>query len=68
MKNVNYLPNLPSKRDVEEKRAYYVAECPSLNVAFITSEKSAGLHKILSGCTAKRLVEYWLPSWLQKRI
>lgn len=69
MKNVNYLPNVLSKMEAEEKGAFasiwvdeegYVAEGPNVNVAFITHEKELVLpffDKILSGCTAKRLIE-----------
>ncbi|KAL9998510.1 putative aminodeoxychorismate lyase, D-amino-acid transaminase [Helianthus debilis subsp. tardiflorus] len=54
-KNVNYLPNVLSKLEAEEKGAFasfwvdddgYVAEGPNVKVGFI-----------LSGCTAKRLLE-----------
>ncbi|KAL5564298.1 hypothetical protein UlMin_028477 [Ulmus minor] len=69
MKNVNYLPNVLSKMEAEEKGAFasiwvdeegYIAEGPNVNVAFITHEKELVLpffDKILTGCTAKRLVE-----------
>lgn len=69
MKNVNYLPNVLSKLEAEEKGAFasiwvdeegYVAEGPNVNVAFITQGKELVLppfDKILSGCTAKRLIE-----------
>ncbi|GLU15470.1 hypothetical protein SLE2022_319560 [Rubroshorea leprosula] len=68
-KNVNYLPNVLSKMEAEEKGASasiwvdekgYIAEGPNVNVAFITSDKELILplfDKILSGCTAKRLLE-----------
>ncbi|KAK1439614.1 hypothetical protein QVD17_05434 [Tagetes erecta] len=68
-KNVNYLPNVLSKLEAEEKGAFasiwvdddgYVAEGPNVNVGFVTSEKELILpffDKILSGCTAKRLLE-----------
>ncbi|OVA11518.1 Aminotransferase [Macleaya cordata] len=69
MKNVNYLPNVLSKMEAEEKEAYasiwvdeegYIAEGPNVNVAFISKDKELLLpsfDKILSGCTAKRLIE-----------
>ncbi|KAL8167288.1 hypothetical protein V2J09_008787 [Rumex salicifolius] len=69
MKNVNYLPNVLSQMEAEEKGAYasiwiddhgYVAEGPNMNVAFITHDKELILpdfDRILSGCTAKRLIE-----------
>ncbi|KAA8526807.1 hypothetical protein F0562_008964 [Nyssa sinensis] len=69
MKNVNYLPNVLSKMEAEEKGAFasiwvddegYVAEGPNVNVAFITHDKELILpvfDKILSGCTARRLFE-----------
>lgn len=68
MKNVNYLPNVLSKMEAEEKGAYaaiwlddegYVAEGPNMNVAFVTKEKELLMpkfDKILSGCTAKRVL------------
>ncbi|GFZ17986.1 hypothetical protein Acr_26g0012550 [Actinidia rufa] len=69
MKNVNYLPNVLSKMEAEEKGAFasiwvddegYIAEGPNVNVAFITHDKELILpffDKILSGCTALRLLE-----------
>ncbi|XVE50183.1 hypothetical protein DITRI_Ditri01bG0141500 [Diplodiscus trichospermus] len=69
MKNVNYLPNVLSVMEAEDKGAFasiwvdeegFIAEGPNVNVAFITNEKELILpsfDKILSGCTAKRLVE-----------
>ncbi|KAF3442471.1 hypothetical protein FNV43_RR16387 [Rhamnella rubrinervis] len=69
MKNVNYLPNVLSKLEAEEKGAFasiwvdeegYIAEGPNVNVAFITHDKELVLpffDNILSGCTAKRLIE-----------
>ncbi|KAI3457423.1 hypothetical protein Pfo_014086 [Paulownia fortunei] len=69
MKNVNYLPNVLSKMEAEEKGASasiwvdeegYIAEGPNVNVAFITHEKELILplfDKILSGCTALRLLQ-----------
>lgn len=68
-KNVNYLPNVLSKLEAEEKGAFasiwideegYIAEGPNVNVAFITHDKELlfpFFDKILSGCTAKRLLE-----------
>ncbi|XP_034679392.1 D-amino-acid transaminase, chloroplastic-like isoform X1 [Vitis riparia] len=68
-KNVNYLPNVLSVMEAEEKGAFasiwvdeegYIAEGPNVNVAFITHDKELILpffDKILSGCTAKRLLE-----------
>ncbi|ERN06566.1 D-amino-acid transaminase, chloroplastic [Amborella trichopoda] len=67
-KNVNYLPNVLSVMEAEEKGAFasiwvdrhgYIAEGPNVNVAFITKTKELVLpsfEKILSGCTAKRLL------------
>ncbi|CAA2955123.1 D-amino-acid transaminase, chloroplastic [Olea europaea subsp. europaea] len=69
MKNVNYLPNVLSKMEAEEKGAFasiwvddegHIAEGPNVNVAFITPEKELVLpffDSILSGCTAMRLLE-----------
>lgn len=68
MKNVNYLPNVLIKMEAEEKGAFasiwvdeqgYIAEGPNVNVAFISKDKELLLpsfDKILSGCTAKRLL------------
>ncbi|KAL4555079.1 hypothetical protein LXL04_037690 [Taraxacum kok-saghyz] len=68
-KNVNYLPNVLSKLEAEEQGAFasiwvddegYVAEGPNVNVAFVTRGNELILpffEKILSGCTAKRLLE-----------
>ncbi|XP_062188721.1 D-amino-acid transaminase, chloroplastic-like [Phragmites australis] len=68
MKNVNYLPNVLSIMDAEDRGAFasvwvdeqgYVAEGPMVNVAFVTAERELVLpafDKILSGCTAKRLL------------
>lgn len=68
MKSVNYLPNALSKMEAEENNAYaaiwldgdgFVAEGPNMNVAFVTKEKELLMpcfDKILSGCTAKRVV------------
>lgn len=69
MKNVNYLPNVLAKMEAEERGAFasiwideegYIAEGPNVNVGFITHDKELILphfDKILSGCTAKRLLE-----------
>ncbi|KAJ4829289.1 hypothetical protein Tsubulata_000982 [Turnera subulata] len=69
MKNVNYLPNVLSIMEAEDKGAFasiwidddgYIAEGPNVNVAFITQDKELVLpffDKILSGCTAKRLLQ-----------
>ncbi|KAJ9182938.1 hypothetical protein P3X46_006868 [Hevea brasiliensis] len=69
MKNVNYLPNVLSIMEAEEKGAFasiwvddegYIAEGPNVNVAFITQDKELILpsfDKILSGCTALRLLQ-----------
>ncbi|CAN6463251.1 unnamed protein product [Victoria cruziana] len=68
MKSVNYLPNVLSVLEAEEKGAYtsiwvdddgYVAEGPNVNVAFISPSKELlmpSFDKILGGCTAKRLI------------
>ncbi|XP_062180851.1 D-amino-acid transaminase, chloroplastic-like isoform X1 [Phragmites australis] len=68
MKSVNYLPNALAMMEAEERGAYasvwvdeegYVAEGPMMNVAFVTVSGELVLpafDKILSGCTAKRLL------------
>ncbi|KAJ4842974.1 hypothetical protein Tsubulata_017444 [Turnera subulata] len=68
VKSVNYLPNVLSKMEAEEKGAFaaiwlddegYVAEGPNMNVAFVTKQKDLLMprfDKILSGCTAKRVL------------
>ncbi|CAD6233719.1 unnamed protein product [Miscanthus lutarioriparius] len=68
MKNVNYLPNVLSIMDAEDRGAFasvwvdeegYVAEGPMVNVAFVTPDKHLVLpdfDKILGGCTAKRML------------
>ncbi|KAG8657312.1 hypothetical protein MANES_03G061400v8 [Manihot esculenta] len=68
VKSVNYLPNVLSKMEAEEKGAFaaiwldndgFIAEGPSMNVAFVTKEKELLMprfDKILSGCTAKRVL------------
>lgn len=69
MKNVNYLPNVHAQMEAEEQGATapiwiddqgYVAEGANVNVAFITQDKELILpnfDKILTGCTAKRLLD-----------
>ena len=66
MKNVNYLPNVLSLSEAEEKGAYtsiwvddegYIAEGPNMNVAFVNQIGELimpSFDKILSGCTARR--------------
>ncbi|XP_059658014.1 D-amino-acid transaminase, chloroplastic-like [Cornus florida] len=68
MKSVNYLPNVLSKMEAEENGGYaaiwldgdgFIAEGPNMNVAFVTKEKELLMphfDKILSGCTAKRVL------------
>lgn len=68
VKNVNYLPNVLSVMEAEQHGAFssvwvdkegYIAEGPNVNVAFISKAKELLLpsfDKILSGCTAKRLL------------
>lgn len=68
MKSVNYLPNVLSKMEAEENGTYaaiwldnegFIAEGPNMNVAFVTEEKELLMphfDKILSGCTAKRVL------------
>ncbi|PKA59072.1 Branched-chain-amino-acid aminotransferase-like protein 3, chloroplastic [Apostasia shenzhenica] len=68
MKNVNYLPNVLSKMEAEEKGAFAsiwvdedrcIAEGPNANIAFVSRERELILPKpdrILHGCTAKRLL------------
>ncbi|WJX10077.1 aminodeoxychorismate lyase [Trifolium repens] len=67
-KSVNYLPNVLSKMEADEAGAFagiwlddegFVAEGPNMNVAFVTKEKELIMphfDKILSGCTAKRVL------------
>ncbi|XP_028802170.1 D-amino-acid transaminase, chloroplastic isoform X2 [Neltuma alba] len=67
-KSVNYLPNVLSKMEAEEDGAFagiwldddgFVAEGPNMNVAFVNKEKELIMphfDKILSGCTAKRVL------------
>ncbi|KAG9456144.1 hypothetical protein H6P81_000652 [Aristolochia fimbriata] len=67
MKSVNYLPNVLSMMEAEEKGGFtgiwldyesYVAEGTNMNVGFVTAEKELLMphfDKILSGCTAKRV-------------
>lgn len=68
VKSVNYLPNVLSKMEAEENGGYaaiwldadgFIAEGPNMNVAFVTKEKELLMprfDKILSGCTAKRIL------------
>lgn len=68
VKSVNYLPNVLSKMEAEENGAFaaiwldndgLIAEGPNMNVAFVTKEKELLMprfDKILSGCTAKRIL------------
>ncbi|CAM0145489.1 unnamed protein product [Urochloa decumbens] len=68
MKNVNYLPNVLSIMDAEDRGAFasvwvddrgFVAEGPHVNVAFVTADRELVLptfDRILGGCTAKRLL------------
>ncbi|XP_074338067.1 D-amino-acid transaminase, chloroplastic isoform X2 [Apium graveolens] len=68
VKSVNYLPNVLSKMEAEENGGYaaiwldaegFIAEGPNMNVAFVTKEKELLMprfDKILSGCTAKRVL------------
>uniref|UniRef100_A0A7N0U7Q1 Uncharacterized protein n=1 Tax=Kalanchoe fedtschenkoi TaxID=63787 RepID=A0A7N0U7Q1_KALFE len=68
MKSVNYLPNALSKMEAEEQGAYaaiwldedgFIAEGPNMNAAFVTGDKKLIMpkfDKILSGCTAKRVL------------
>ncbi|XP_074276513.1 D-amino-acid transaminase, chloroplastic [Silene latifolia] len=68
MKSVNYLPNVLCKMEAEEMGFFasiwmddlgFVAEGPNMNVAFVTSEKELIMprfNKILSGCTANRVL------------
>lgn len=68
MKSVNYLQNVLSKMEAEETGAFaaiwldgdgFIAEGPNMNVAFVTKEKVLLMpcfDKILSGCTAKRVL------------
>ncbi|XP_020097993.1 D-amino-acid transaminase, chloroplastic-like [Ananas comosus] len=68
MKSVNYLPNVHSKMEAEERGAFAsiwvdekgcIAEGPNANVAFISKEKELTLpspERILFGCTVKRLI------------
>lgn len=68
MKSVNYLPNVLSKLEAEENGAFvaiwldeegFIAEGPNMNVAFVTEDNELLMphfDKILSGCTAKRVL------------
>ncbi|GJN06575.1 hypothetical protein PR202_ga24318 [Eleusine coracana subsp. coracana] len=67
-KNVNYLPNVLSIMDAEDRGAFasvwvdeqgFVAEGPMVNVAFVTPQRELVLpvfDNILAGCTAKRML------------
>lgn len=67
-KSVNYLPNALCQMEAEENGCFtsiwldsegFVAEGPNMNVAFVTFEKELlmpSFDKILSGCTAKRML------------
>ncbi|KAL9275402.1 D-amino-acid transaminase, chloroplastic-like protein [Drosera capensis] len=69
MKSVNYLPNVLSKMEAEERGSFaaiwldsdgFIAEGPNMNVAFVTSKKELLMphfDKILSGCTARRVLK-----------
>ncbi|WVZ76953.1 hypothetical protein U9M48_024862 [Paspalum notatum var. saurae] len=68
MKSVNYLPNALTKVEGEENGAFtgiwlddegFVAEGSNMNVGFVTKNKELLMprfDKILSGCTAKRVL------------
>ncbi|CAD6272487.1 unnamed protein product [Miscanthus lutarioriparius] len=68
IKSVNYLPNALAMAEAEERGAFasvwvdedgYVAEGPTMNVAFVTTGGDLVLpafDRILSGCTAKRIL------------
>lgn len=68
IKSVNYLPNALAIAEAEERGAFasvwvdedgYVAEGPTMNVAFVTTGGDLVLpafDRILSGCTAKRIL------------
>jgi 4-amino-4-deoxychorismate lyase len=68
MKNVNYLPNALTKVEGEENGGFtgiwlddegFVAEGSNMNVGFVTRNKELLMprfDKILSGCTAKRVL------------
>lgn len=68
MKSVNYLPNVLCQMEAEENGCFasiwldsegFVAEGPNMNVAFVTHDKQLlvpRFDKILSGCTAKRVI------------
>lgn len=74
MKTVNYLPNVLSQMEAEEKGAFasiwvddnvYIAEGPNMNVALINHDRELivpPFDNILSGCTAMRLLT--LAHWL----
>ncbi|EES19279.1 D-amino-acid transaminase, chloroplastic [Sorghum bicolor] len=68
IKSVNYLPNALAMAEAEERGAFasvwvdedgYVAEGPTMNVAFVTTGGDLVLpafDRVLSGCTAKRVL------------
>jgi len=68
MKSVNYLPNALTKVEGEENGAFtgiwlddegFIAEGSNMNVGFVTASKELLMpcfDKILSGCTAKRVL------------
>ncbi|PKA59186.1 Branched-chain-amino-acid aminotransferase-like protein 3, chloroplastic [Apostasia shenzhenica] len=69
MKNVNYLPNVLSKMEAEEKGAFAlvwvdedrcnIAEGPNANIVIVSRKRELILPKldrVLHGCTAKRLL------------
>ncbi|KAI3902291.1 hypothetical protein MKW92_014644 [Papaver armeniacum] len=68
VKSVNYLPNVLSKMEAEEKGVFagiwlddegFVAEGQNMNAAFVSKENEFLMpyfDKILSGCTAKRVL------------
>ncbi|KAL2926700.1 D-amino-acid transaminase chloroplastic, partial [Bienertia sinuspersici] len=68
MKSVNYLPNALCQMEAEENGCFasiwldsegFIGEGPNTNVAFVTREKELLMpkfDKVLSGCTAKRVL------------
>ncbi|KAJ8423066.1 hypothetical protein Cgig2_009335 [Carnegiea gigantea] len=74
MKTVNYLPNVLSQMEAEEKGTFasiwvddngYIAEGPNMNVALINHDRELIMppfDNILGGCTAMRLLT--LAHWL----
>ncbi|CAM6016253.1 unnamed protein product [Sphagnum balticum] len=69
MKSTNYLPNALVLKEAEERGAYagiwlddegFIAECQNMNVAFVSKDGNLlvpSFEKILSGCTARRILE-----------